>query len=233
MRCYISSANPAALSTGNNLGFYKKKVIGLSSQIEGKFTPQNPMRLWEYSKAIKAVHTRARQLSAEDQLPHYLDIGCAGSPIPYIFRKMLDMDIECVDLKDCKDEFKAQGIYDTIEFHNENFLEISEVKYDAITCISVLEHVSREEQDQILKKAIRMLKSGGIFFLTVDSHQSGQKLCTSHERTYTEKQIRDMAEIFCYEDDVIFDDYYNPCESFVHHEGANYNFTSMLFEKDL
>jgi SAM-dependent methyltransferase len=57
--------------------------------------------------------------------------------------------------------------------------------FDAVYCISVFTHLSREAQDAWLRECLRVMKPGGIFLLTVHGDACRGALTGQEERAYT------------------------------------------------
>ena len=63
-------------------------------------------------------------------------------------------------------------------------LDLPDDFIDAVYCVSVFTHLSREAQDAWLAEILRVMKPGGIFFMTVHGDECSVKLTSDESRAY-------------------------------------------------
>jgi len=112
----------------------------------------NTERIVEYAWAIQ-------QLPKEGYI---LDVGCSGSMFPKMLAS-LGYSVIGADMRDSKIE------HPNFIFYHGNVCDFIGCKFDAITCISTLEHTAlREgEYERTIKKLKEMLKPNGVILITV------------------------------------------------------------------
>lgn len=121
---------------------------------------QHPARIWEYAQALRVMidlPARARLL---------LDVGGAGSPLPWIVASRQRQPMQIVD-----PEFNGIVLGDTSHYpaaavHKAAVLSPLRGRADFISCISVIEHV--EDEEAFLRDLVELLAPGGVLFLTTD-----------------------------------------------------------------
>ena len=127
-----------------------------------------PFRRLEYSLALEVL---LNHLKPGD---HYLDVGSGATPLAWIMAKH-GINAEASD-------FNPRLVQDLIRF-NPNAVYGSDVKlerqdltqttyadntFDAVSCISVIEHIPAPGDQAAVKEMLRILKSGGVLVLTLD-----------------------------------------------------------------
>lgn len=148
-----------------------------------QYSFEHKHRMWEYGIALKALK--------ENQTKTLLDVG-GGASIFAPACAFTGMSVTQVDLEDRKDwvikqnEILPEGR--RVEYIKEDFFNFScPREFDAVTAISVLEHV---ESDLVFfRKLLRFVKPGGLVAVTVDFHPSSKPLVKEHLRTYREADL--------------------------------------------
>ena len=109
------------------------------------------------AKFLKDVTSEHRKL--------LLDLGCANGDFPR-FMRQLGWEVEGVEISKNSKPISDFKVYQQ-EFHD---IPIYEARYDAITAWAVLEHV--RDPMAYFKKAVQVLKPGGIFVFLVTNFKS-------------------------------------------------------------
>lgn len=180
---------------------------------------EHPHRRWEYSIAFKALH--------ESGARTVLDVGGGGSLLAPILT-CADMDVIQIDPADNEWLIVAQCAeigreLDYIRSHLESWE--SKLKFDAVTCISVLEHVL-DDLAMFRKLLAHAIK---IVVVTVDFSPSGRAVVGGHLRTYNEEAMRGLIEIGKEEGFAPLGNAYDYSQSGNHVNG--YNFASLVLKK--
>lgn len=145
---------------------------GLAAILGGGFKTYipHPHRRWEYGSAIEAY---LRHFGL-DTPTRALDMGCGHGPLgpalvlttgatiqemdnDFRLRKTRQQLIEGLDLDPARISFEVGDLAVT---HLE--------PYDAVFCISVIEHVPEEDQDDAWENLASLVKPGGLLVVTTD-----------------------------------------------------------------
>src|SRR6185503_6440163 len=98
---------------------------------------------------------------------------------------VVDPDGQGIDLFDRQNLLLGRS---AIQFKQLDFFQYQTIKkFDAVVCISTLEHVPDEES--FFKRLLGLVKEDGLLLLTVDFHPSGQRFVEGHLRTYNQDRI--------------------------------------------
>lgn len=146
-------------------------------------------RRWEYGVAIAALDLIRLQSPKS-----ILDIGGGGSPLPAMVAT-LGYDVTVIDPSP---ETNRQGGFNKaldifINVDNRDFMEIDTANksYDAVFCISTLEHV--QDDTAFFKEVLSIAKHLAVF--TVDYHVTGQPQSKDHLRTYNRAGLERLAAL--------------------------------------
>ena len=143
----------------------QKKQISEKKRIEKYF--RNYLRIGPLGLALwRSVE--AKHLGRVDLKRPILDIGCGFGEFAVAFAdEPIDMgvDINARDLYECAKTKK----YKNLTLADARDLPISDNTYGSVFSISTLEHI--ENSDKVLKEAYRILKPGGILFLTLETEE--------------------------------------------------------------
>ena len=142
---------------------------------------EHPLREWEYSQAVFALRTK--------DVRTVLDVGGGGSAFAPAM-VWLHADLTQIDPGDCKGWSDAQaatiGAAERMRYIQEFFPggDLSELAegYDAVTCLSVIEHVP--EHEEFFDKLLDYVNPGGLLVLTTDFHPDASIQVGGHLRTY-------------------------------------------------
>jgi len=120
-------------------------------------------RRWEYACAIMYSGIRTGM--------KVLDIGSAGSLLPY-YLAIAGCQVYATDLHEflandsrLAELFQVELTYEAQDVQN---LDYEDNSFDAVTCISVIEHVP--DDGKAMKEMARVLKKGGVLALSTDVH---------------------------------------------------------------
>lgn len=139
----------------------------------------NWSRIWEYPYVYE--HLRAQPPSKPDgQRPVVLDLGSGVTFFPFALAK-LGWSVICADVDSvCQTDLEraAQVVSHgpgAVSFRliAGSRLPLADGEADAICCISVLEHIP--DFESTIREAVRVLKPGGRFVLTIDLDLRGDQ----------------------------------------------------------
>lgn len=151
-----------------------KAVVALSPRIGGRFALPHPHRWWEYGSAVQALMSVYQDKLAQNGMK-ILDVGSGWSPLgpalAYTFGlKVWEVEPEFQSrsaraycnaaLRDLK-----KPELTVLEGGVEN---LPQEQFDAVFCISVLEHVNPANEVQGWKNLAERVKPNGLFFMTTD-----------------------------------------------------------------
>ncbi|MFC1667161.1 class I SAM-dependent methyltransferase [Candidatus Omnitrophota bacterium] len=156
----------------------------------------NFTRIWEYPYAYHQLSKYA-PLHLAAKAPKVFDVGSALTFLPSFFAS-LGYEVKASDsdpaMKRNFESMKShpdlpKGVKDVsyATCDCKNITTEPDAYYDAIVCISVLEHI--EERDQAIREFSRILKPGGVLILTVDI-----KLCPSSLAALDSDEISSLTE---------------------------------------
>lgn len=148
-------------------------------------------RRWEYGMVLSVL--RANNVET------VLDVG-GGSSMFAAAAMWMDMKVTVVDPHDYSDWFIEHGqrIGKPIHFIRDDFMNfnpepLSEKIFDAVVCISVLEHVP--DDTAFFLKLLSHVKPGGIMMMTTDFHPSGNIIVGGHLRTYNKERLVELRKL--------------------------------------
>ncbi len=120
----------------------------------------HPSKEWEYPWALEAAELETGS--------RVLDAGCGASIFPvYLHRQ--GYQVEACDIELATDHVVATGIpYAKASLTD---LPYEEGRFDAVFCISVIEHLPRAQMEPALWEMHRVLKPGGKLLLTTDFYE--------------------------------------------------------------
>lgn len=127
-----------------------------------------PFRKLEYSFALDAL---CQHLKPGDR---YLDAGCGVTPLSHVIAAngvrtdACDLDEQVVRKLDLLDADAIYGSHVTLSCQCLTRTSYGDNTFDAISCISVLEHIPAPDDQAALHEMLRILKTGGVLVLTVD-----------------------------------------------------------------
>ncbi|MBU0469498.1 MAG: class I SAM-dependent methyltransferase [Candidatus Omnitrophica bacterium] len=185
----------------------KDKSYWINRPVFLKFKDRFDFKKFERVRELKKVFLTERivempfvidALQGIDKKYKVLDVGCSESSLP-LHMSSLGYDVTGIDIRDYP-----------YKMPNFNFLKadimnlpFEDGDFDAVTCVSTLEHVGLgfysdpKEKDEPQKKAVkemdRVLKKGGLFILTVPF---GVPSVNDQQRVFDQKGVDDILEGF-------------------------------------
>ena len=127
-----------------------------------------PFRKLEYSLALDVLE---KHLKPGDQ---YLDAGSGATPLGYILAER-GIKATAVDgnprLINDLIAFRPQDVYGSnvnLEYQDLTHITYADNTFDAVSCISVVEHIPAPFDQVAINEMLRVLKPGGVFILTLD-----------------------------------------------------------------
>lgn len=163
-------------------------VDGMRTRLAGIPYPWgHDHRTWEYGLVLNAL--------LENRAQTVLDVGGGGS-IFLSAAVLSGLDLLTVDPADDGPSIQGQeerlGI--TLHWAQQDFFEFRDVRlFDAVTCISVIEHV--EKDTAFFDRLLSYVAPWGLLCLTTDFHPSGQAVFGGHIRTYNEEKLLDLIHL--------------------------------------
>ncbi|MFP4416153.1 MAG: glycosyltransferase family 9 protein [Chitinispirillaceae bacterium] len=124
----------------------------------------HPSKRWEYPWALQRAELQKQA--------RVLDAGCGWSVFPlYLAQEGMkvsgcDVDIPTTDFQDLPLTYVRGDILD-LPYHNDYF--------DAVFCISVIEHLGHDKIPQALDELRRVLRPGGKLLLTTDFYEDADE----------------------------------------------------------
>jgi SAM-dependent methyltransferase len=129
---------------------------------------RRPFRRLEYTFALDAL---SRHLQPGDR---YLDAGCGVTPLAHAMAGCHVEAVACDADGRLIEALRASGperIYGTsVTYATEDLRETSfpDASFDAISCISVLEHIPAPDDQRVIRELMRILRPRGILVMTLD-----------------------------------------------------------------
>lgn len=140
--------------------------------------PLPSQRRWEYEKAVELIDASLHS--------RILDAGGGGGYMSYILSHRHDVLYN--DRHDCYRQPPAP-----IQKIIGSFFTLPEDKpFDAITCVSVMEHVPPKDRARWLEKTERLLKPGGVAAFTFEWHPD-EVFDIGDGLTLTEHQVNELC----------------------------------------
>ena len=161
------------------------EYIEIFNQLKGKIPAsiQHPHRKWEYCITLAAV-----DYGLKDWYDDLLEVGSGGS----LFAPMaasLGYEVTVIDLEDSVQLASSQD--SRIEIFQEDFFEFEMNMYNAVACLSVIEHV--ENDIEFFQKLLKHTKK--VLFLTTDFSMDSKQFVPYHLRTYSPNDLQNLADI--------------------------------------
>lgn len=130
-------------------------------------------RQWEYPYCISHLG-EWKQRNRNDKQPHVVDLGCGLSFLPQYLSHQgwlvsccdNDVRLESVLRRGAPDQIRQFSVMDL------SSLGYKDDAFDAVVCLSVLEHLQVGDRGAVLSEMSRILRPGGQLILTFDMAMS-------------------------------------------------------------
>lgn len=157
-----------------------KKIVGTYG---GR--AEHPRRAWEYGIVLHALR--------EHGCKTVLDVGGGGSAFAPA-AAWVDMTVTELDPEDYRKWVREQArkIAKPISYEHCDFMAYEGPTFDAVTCISVLEHVPDDEA--FFRKLASHVRVGGLLGITVDFWPDAQRKSRDHLRTYNAERLLEFVD---------------------------------------
>lgn len=149
-----------------------KRTVDWLSQYQVRIDVPHPHRYWEYGTAVQAFLSVYTESLDKKEV---LDIGSGWSPLGPTLSYCYNVNVtECEpDVNACAmrlgvNHVLHQARKKPLQVHNWGFGNLPGKKYDAVFCVSVVEHLPVEVEDKCWQEMSDRLKPGGLLFVTAD-----------------------------------------------------------------
>lgn len=154
----------------------------MKRKFPGQLRFEHEHRYWEYGVALKVIRDR--------ECSNVLEVGGGCSPF-HPSAEHLGFDVLGVDADPgvvaAAHTLALNVVYsDITDF-------ISDQKYDAVVCLSVLEHIVDDEV--FFNSLLDRVADGGVLVTTFDFHPSGDMIVAAHLRTYNDESVHRLIGI--------------------------------------
>lgn len=189
---YSKTLDPQDYQNFNNSS-YIENILNLLEGIAHRY--EHPHRAWEYGLSLYTI-----QNFFEQEEISLLDVGGGGSVFDPVAASY-GMHVTVVDPGDCSGWVAGQNqrliesnpAIQPINYIQEDFMTWqSDDKFDVVTCLSVIEHVSNDFD--FISKMASFVKKDGLLIITTDYHESGMPQCDGHIITYNEDSLKYIAK---------------------------------------
>jgi SAM-dependent methyltransferase len=156
----------------------------IKNVFDGYVSWHHEHRAWEYGIVLRALR--------DHRCVTVLDVGGGGSAFAPA-ATWVGMQVSVVDPEGHQDWVRRQNekMGKQIAYEQADFMNYVGGEFDAVTCISVLEHVP--DDAAFFKKLVSHVKPGGILALTVDFWPDGGVKTHAHLRTYNAARLMELA----------------------------------------
>lgn len=198
-------------------------IDSMTEMLSGSYTAWGtPYRKWEYGMVLTALR--------ENGARTVLEVG-GGSSMFAASAIWAGFDVTVVEPENYASMFREQSarIGKTIPFVHADFFDYpTSEKYDAVTCVSVIEHV--HEDAAFFQKLLKHVKPGGLLCLTTDFSPEGKQIFGGHLTTYNAEKLMRFVDMAKSEGFEVFggDPDYDHFEQNVH---GLYSFASLVLKR--
>lgn len=166
-----------------------KNMQSVMSGLNVRF--EHSHRTWEYGLVLEALRQNGTKT--------VLDVGGGGSLFAPA-AAWIDMEVMQVDPGDVGEWITQQSehIHKELPFAQIDFMDFpvligNEYLFDAVTCLSVIEHVA--DDTSFFAKLAEQVKPGGLVCITTDFHPSGEAVSAGHLRTYNAQNMIEWIKL--------------------------------------
>ncbi len=118
-----------------------------------------------------------------------LDIGCGYGYQSEMFDNYYGIDYYKPAIEDAQRNYPNK----TFEFMKIPPLKFPANCFDTVICCEMIEHIKEDDGKKLIKEIYRVLKDGGILFLTTPNADN-KKPEVNHDKGYTCKEIKELTE---------------------------------------
>ncbi len=183
---------------------------------------EHPHRKWEYGIVLNALR--------KNQAKDVLDVGGGGSVFAPA-AAWLGMQVTTVDPGEVGSWIDAQSktLQKELIFEQLPFEEFkSKNKFDAVTCISTIEHMPNYLE--MIVKMASYVRKGGLLALTFDFHPSGEQRVSGHLKTFNLADVEEFMSILKDKGFTIFEDGFDYI--YTTDNVNNYTFASLIMKRE-
>jgi SAM-dependent methyltransferase len=154
-------------------------------------------RLWEYGMAMNALGEKKKGLEVLDV---GAGVGLLGPTLACLYEVRVtevDPDLNWAVYRSCLNlELKRQGKRGIRMIHGDTG-SLPEEEFDAVFCISVLEHMEPQGEERAWEQLASRVRPGGVLFLTMECMETDSgphRYDECRKNTYTMEKVKQRVE---------------------------------------
>lgn len=129
-------------------------------------------RFWEYGSAVQAlISLKQEQLDRIQILDIGSGYGALGPTLAKVFHTSVvecEPDLNCISARSVVNKLLSKNGGGKILAMPTGFENLPEGQFDAVTCISVIEHLPPAVEKKCWEEMAKRVKEGGLLFVTLD-----------------------------------------------------------------
>lgn len=179
-----------------------KDTIGILQDLGAHIVIPHTHRWWEYGSGVQILLNRFGAVKKID----VLDVGSGWSGFGPAVRMFFDGEVSEYEPEQIyRDDRKktinalARAGKPPVYVHNVSIESMPAQDYDAVFCISVLEHISKATEKQCWKELANRVRPGGVMFMTTDVVEDPSKPHIYDDMrvmpNYTLKDMKERVEM--------------------------------------
>jgi SAM-dependent methyltransferase len=148
------------------------------------------LRAWHIKKELKKYRIE------NAGIVRVLDAGSGFGQYTYYMMKLSKLwiitgvDVKTEQIRDCNDFIKLIRKENQVNFKVADLTSINEQEtYNLILCVDVMEHI--ENDVQVFRNFIKVLKPGGVVIISTPSDQGGSDVHDDTPESFIEEHVRD------------------------------------------
>lgn len=148
-----------------------KCVASLLAKYEVRVEIGHPHRFWEYGMAVSAAEKVLGNLKGAKVLDVGAGASLLGPALSWTYEAQVseaEPDFNFYPGRCFANAFLKTNSMPEIRWFNQGVGELPEEKFDAVFCISVLEHCAPHVENRAWKNLASRVRPGGLLFVTVD-----------------------------------------------------------------
>lgn len=167
--------------------------------------------IWTFTKMAKWYQCRLKKFLPKDPFAEILDLPCGYGNFLYFLKKQGYKNVLGVDLDPRQIELATSIGLNAVVEEGLSFLEEKNDKYDLISSIDFLEHLTKDDLLEFLQLCFKALKKDGQFMLRIPCSDGlfgarDRYNDLTHETGFTSGVIRGVLEVIGFKDIVILDE---------------------------